>query len=77
MKLSIEFPHSHPAETSLKTDKTPVPVFLTHDGVSGHVCTDSAESPQMLFGAMMEIRLVGMDSRLFRIIGLTRRNKGT
>lgn len=76
MKLSIEFPHSRAAQTDLKAVKTPVPIFLTHDGVFGHVCVDSAESLPRLAGARMEIRLVGMDSRLFRKIRLTRRDQG-
>ena len=64
MKLNIEFLQSQPAERSLKNNHALAPIFLTHDGVSGHVRVDSAENPQALSGPMMEIRLVGMESLL-------------
>ena len=60
MKLIIEFPTSCPAERCKNGVQTPAPVFLTHDGVSGHIRVDSAQNLQVLSGSKIEIRLVGM-----------------
>ena len=60
MKLIIDFHTSCPAERCKNGVQTPAPVFLTHDGVSGHIRVDSAQNSQVLSGANTEVRLVSM-----------------